>query len=159
MMAQLAAAQGRASNAAPAGGILFPVQIGNQQPAILQQTWQGPFPPPEAIERYENILPGAFDRIVGMAEKMGNAQIHQSELALINQHKTVATGQWLGFAAIAICAACGAALGVFGQPWLAAAFLAVPAMGVAKALVDSARAPAAANTPSTDAKPDAPAPR
>jgi uncharacterized membrane protein len=29
----------------------------------------GPLPPPETVERYELVLPGAFDRILTMAEK------------------------------------------------------------------------------------------
>ncbi len=36
--------------------------------------WEGQFPPPEAIERYERILPGAFDRIIAMAEASQQAQ-------------------------------------------------------------------------------------
>src|ERR1700722_7370195 len=47
------------------GQVLF--QFGVPQPSILQQSWQGPYPPPHAIERYERALPGFFDRIVSMA--------------------------------------------------------------------------------------------
>jgi len=32
---------------------MFPVQLGVSHPSILQQSWQGPYPPPEAVERYE----------------------------------------------------------------------------------------------------------
>ena len=34
------------------------------------QVWQGQFPPPDAVEKYEAVLPGAFDRIVAMAERL-----------------------------------------------------------------------------------------
>jgi uncharacterized membrane protein len=47
----------------------------NQLPGSLatikaELTWHaGPLPPPETVERYELVLPGAFDRILTMAEK------------------------------------------------------------------------------------------
>lgn len=35
---------------------------------VTAQTWVGPLPPPNALEAYEKILPGAADRILAMAE-------------------------------------------------------------------------------------------
>ena len=89
------------------------------------------------------------------------------------QREAARRGQWLGFA-MGIGALFGAAFcGAVGQPWLAACFLAVPVMGVATALVNSASKwklgaqgedkaptpslPTAASTPSTGGSPGAPA--
>jgi uncharacterized membrane protein len=105
------------------------------------QTWQGPYPPPEAIERYEKILPGTFDRILSMAERMEAAQIAQSADALRNQADDVRRAHYLG-AGLGVLAIVGAiVMGFAGQPWLATAFLAVPVMGLARAFVENWRAP------------------
>lgn len=36
---------------------------------IRGEMYSGPIPPPEALARYEEIQPGAADRIIKMAEK------------------------------------------------------------------------------------------
>lgn len=33
-----------------------------------RQTWQAPLPPPEALERFNQIVPGSAERILSMAE-------------------------------------------------------------------------------------------
>jgi uncharacterized membrane protein len=43
--------------------------------AAQVQLWQGQFPPPDALERYEKLLPGAFNRMMVMAE---TAQTNQA---------------------------------------------------------------------------------
>lgn len=55
-------------------------QLKNQR--VLQQvqvTHQGPLPPPELFEGYDNILPGAAERILSMAEKQSS---HRQDLEL-----------------------------------------------------------------------------
>jgi len=128
-------------------------------PSILQTHWQGPFPPPDAVERYEKVHDGAFNRILTLAEQLQNAQIAQSSTALGHHHADVRRAQWLATGSM-IAAMAGALLSaVAGHDVIAGLFLAVPVMGVVKALVDSARgvhaaqsqrSGEAANTPSTD---------
>jgi uncharacterized membrane protein len=111
-------------------------------PGIIQQAahWQGPYPPPEAVERYEKVLPGTFNRLIAMAEQLQSSQIEQSKLALEFAQANSARGHWLGFAGMGL-AIFGALVCVwFGEPWVAAAFVSVPVMAVAKALVDAAKA-------------------
>jgi uncharacterized membrane protein len=118
---------------------VFPPQVGVFQPAILQQSWQGPYPPPEAVERYEKAMPGFFNRIVSMAERMEAAQIEQSALALTIQRDATRRGQLLRFVVAVIALFLAVFCAVIGQAWLGAVFLAVPVMGVATSLVNSAR--------------------
>ena len=50
--------------------VFLPMPAG--QLSQVQQTvqlWQGQYPPPEAIEHYEKVLPGSFDRMIAMAER------------------------------------------------------------------------------------------
>lgn len=115
----------------------FLLPIGAQ--AIQQQLWQGPYPPPEAVERYDKVHPGAFARILTMAENMQAAQIEQSKIALLNAHSDTRRGHWLGSSIGALALIGAVVIGLWGNVWLAAAFLAVPVMGLAKALVESTR--------------------
>ncbi|HUC12454.1 MAG TPA: DUF2335 domain-containing protein, partial [Stellaceae bacterium] len=49
-----------------AGAVPMPLALMGAQQSV--RLWQAPYPPPEAIERYEKVLPGSFDRMIKMAE-------------------------------------------------------------------------------------------
>ncbi len=74
---------------------------------VHQEVFIGPLPPPEVIERYERLLPGAADRVLALAERE-QAQRHALETealrAQIEDQRTVHSGrtrgQWLGFAIV-----------------------------------------------------------
>ena len=126
-------------------------------PGIVQQqqlqVWQGQYPPPDAIERYEAVLPGAFDRMIRMAEGTQSAQIRVVEDGLKATARDVARGHWLGFitSLAAMCGAIGSVL--LHQPWVAGAFLSVPVMAVARALVESAKPKPSAVQPTQQPSP------
>jgi uncharacterized membrane protein len=104
--------------------------------------WEGQFPPPEAVERYEKIQPGAFDRIIAMAEAAQRAQSADTKRAHDYAQADTRRGQWLGAATTWL--AIGAALGcviIARNSWVAVAFLSVPVMAVAKSLIESAKSP------------------
>jgi uncharacterized membrane protein len=136
----------------PAAALTYPPAPGTAIAVQAQQTiWQGPYPPPEAIERYETVLPGSFDRILKMVEKLQDAQIEQNKNALLFTRNDTRRAHWLGFSLGAI--ACGGAVAclVFGYPWVAAAFLSVPVLGVANALIESVKTPGTPTPPSASA--------
>jgi uncharacterized membrane protein len=111
-------------------------------PGIVQQQaqhWQGPYPPPDAVERYERVLPGTFNRLITMAEQLQAAQIEQSGRIIDLTHAENKRGHWLGFSSTVIAMA-GAVVCVWmNAPWLAVAFLSVPVMAVGQALVETAK--------------------
>lgn len=41
--------------------------------------WSGPLPPPSVLQAYEDIVPGAADRLLSMAERQMSHRIHQEE--------------------------------------------------------------------------------
>jgi uncharacterized membrane protein len=151
LLAQLAAAsqQGLFPYASPPPGFgSGPIMLGSPQPLAQQtiQIWQGQFPPPEAIERYERVQAGCFDRILGMAERLQMAQLEQTKRAHDYTQTDMRRGQWLGFSATVLsmisacaCSVVGAEWGAPGAFWVAGALVSVPVMAVAKALVDSSR--------------------
>jgi uncharacterized membrane protein len=73
---------------------------------IAATRFSGPLPPPEALAKYNDILPGAADRIITMAEHQ-QVHRHQIEKMVIGSN---ATTQKVGVAAafiIAMTAICG----------------------------------------------------
>lgn len=125
------------------GGLL----VGIEQ----QNHWQSPYPPPEAIERYERVLPGAFDRILKLVETAQDASIRQGAEANSYRFRETRRGHYLG-AVVALGAIAGAVvLALNGAPVIAGALLAPPVLAVAYALV--ARWPA---LPARDTRPRPP---
>jgi uncharacterized membrane protein len=104
------------------------------------QIWQSPYPPPEAIERYEKICPGTFDRMLGMAERLQAAQIKQTETSNQFIQNDTRRGQWLGFAVAMAALIAAIVVVLIGNPWVASLCLSVPVMAIAKALIDSVKA-------------------
>jgi len=79
--------------------------------------------------------------MVTMAEKLQDAQITQSNRITCNTRAENKRGQWLGVTT-KVMAMIGAVLCAWiGYPWLGAAFLSVPVMAVAKALVETTKIP------------------
>ncbi|HUZ66148.1 MAG TPA: DUF2335 domain-containing protein [Beijerinckiaceae bacterium] len=103
-----------------------------------QQSWRAPFPPPEAVERYEKVLPGTFDRLIAMAEKLQAAQISQGNAIIENTRCDNSRGHSLGFSAMALALA-GALFAIWleAPAWVDALFLSMPVLGVAKSLIES----------------------
>jgi uncharacterized membrane protein len=119
----------------------LPAMIGQQS----VQVWQGQFPPPEAVEKYEGVLPGSFDRMIKMAENLQAAQIEETRRAQEYTRDDSRRGHWLAFAAVALATVGAVVTATIGQPWVAAALVGIPVMGVAKALVDSVKRPSPAD--------------
>jgi uncharacterized membrane protein len=95
----------------------------------------------KAIEHYQKVLPGSFDRMISMAERLQAAQIAEAKQAHNYAQADARRGQWLGFTATALAIAAALVALAFGNPWVSAAFVSVPVMGVAKALIDSTKRP------------------
>ena len=101
------------------------------------QQWQYPYPPPEDIKEYEAVLPGAFDRMMKMAEQAIDSERIEKESLRVNSMTGTLFGGLITIAAMACSLVC-----VFrGAFWVAGAFLSVPVMSVAKAFIESTRSP------------------
>jgi hypothetical protein len=105
---------------AVASPVVLPIQTVQAQQTL--QVWQSPYPPPEAIERFEKVQPGSFDRILRMVENLQQAQIHQARMATEYAHSDTKRGQWLGFALGVIACVGSVTCLALGNPWVAASF-------------------------------------
>lgn len=125
------------------GGVRNPVmpdqKQGHSGVTVTQETeaavFTGPIPPPEALEKYNTVLPGAADRILTMAEQNSEHGRSLDKEVVALSHKYARTGQLLGFGigivALSIAAFCAyigqtipaTAIGVSVPAALVAAFL------------------------------------
>ena len=128
-----------------AQGLPFPPGIALIQHQAL---WAGPYPPPDAIKAYEEVLPGVFDRMVKMAEGAQEAQIEGARDTRALLARDIRRGHWLGFAAI-VGAMIGAGFcAALGSNVVAGIFLSVPVMTVISKLFETAKSkPIAPITP------------
>jgi hypothetical protein len=154
ILAQIMAAQMRGATALPGGIVMHQASM---------NLWQGQFPPPEAIERFEAVLPGSFDRIIKMTEDRLAAEIKSSQGGLAAQVADVRRGHYLGAVVTGGAMVAAVICALIQQPVVAVAFLAVPVMSVANSLIETWRTPKqtvvtplspVANTPPTAAKSD-----
>jgi uncharacterized membrane protein len=59
--------------------------------------FSGPLPPPEALERYNQTLPGAAERIIAMAESQHDHRQHLEKHVVQSNIKAQRLGTILGF--------------------------------------------------------------
>ena len=55
------------------------------------------FPPPDVAERYEQLAPGAFDRILKMAEQKQAAESARKDKVLAASTSDTKRANWMGF--------------------------------------------------------------
>ncbi len=67
-----------------------------EQTIMQANMWQGPLPPPEHLERFNSVVPGAAERILAMAEKQQNHRIALEEHAVKEQLVQSKRGQLFG---------------------------------------------------------------
>jgi uncharacterized membrane protein len=135
--------------ALPGGGAAFPAAM---LLAAAQQTWTGPYPPPEAAERFEKLLPGSFNRILTMAEQTQAAQIRINEKAQGYLRDDTRRGHWLGWTSTVLAMIGAAVCALVHEPWVAGLFLSVPVLAVGQALVETTKAPKPTEALKSDAR-------
>ena len=115
----------------------FVIPIAQTQQSL--RVWQGQYPPPEAVEHYERVLPGAFERIIAMTERLQAAQIEEAREIRVNTKSDSRRGHYLGFCASIFAMLCAVFCTWLGYPWVGGLFLGVPVMSIGNALINSAR--------------------
>jgi uncharacterized membrane protein len=122
------------------------------------EMWHGPFPPPQAVHEYEQLLPGSWDRLLRMAEEAQAAQIQTMRNAQEFLRRDTKRGHILGV--VAMLAAMGGAIYCVhvDHAGVAVAFLSVTVMAVVRALIETAKSShaTAQMTPSSPPNADLP---
>lgn len=104
-------------------------QLLHQQ--YLKASYSGPLPPPLALEKYEQIQPGAADRIITMAEKEQSSRISSQTEGNKRGFCLLSRGQIFGFITALFAIGAGIMAIYKGQQWVGIAFALLPATLVA----------------------------
>ncbi len=95
------------------------VQRQNQQGMMMKVaraiSFSGPLPPPEALERYNQVLPGAADRILSMAEQQSKHRQGLERIVVESNAHSQKAGVWLGFVVAMTAVVGGIALILYGK--------------------------------------------
>lgn len=70
----------------------------SQTTKLIQHQFSGPLPPPEILQQYDQVIPGAAERILAMAEKDAKHQREIENSAIQFASREVKRGQWFGLA-------------------------------------------------------------
>lgn len=63
----------------------------------VTKSYSGPLPDPDTLQGFEDIVPGAAERIFTMAEKEQDHRHETDNILIRRQLNQSATGQWMGF--------------------------------------------------------------
>lgn len=104
--------------------------------AMMRQTsYRGPLPHPEILKEYENILPGAAERILMMAEKQQKHRMSMEETIVKSQTTQSKNGQiWGGFLTV-LFGALSLGFALLGYPTLAGVTLTTTIIALATIFV------------------------
>lgn len=96
----------------------------------LLLAYSGPLPPPHMLERYEQVLPGAAERIFDMAESEQKHRHSWDTFSLSASANSEKRGQYLGTISLALLCIFALIAGIYVSWQLGVAFLAVGVVGV-----------------------------
>ncbi|MYC29849.1 MAG: DUF2335 domain-containing protein [Chloroflexi bacterium] len=89
-----------ADDEADSGQAEFGLSSADTPDLQIQETtiaWQGPLPPPGALQAYDDVIPGAADRILKMAEDQAAHRIQMDRLAVHSEIRSSLWGVTAGF--------------------------------------------------------------
>lgn len=97
--------------------------------------WQGPVPPPAAAEAYERIHPGAFDRMLTMAEEESKYRRGRETAELSEHAASVRTGMRFAFVLTLSAFICATVCACVGQTAAAVAFVGATVVNLAAVFI------------------------
>ncbi len=84
-----------------------------------RSSFSGPLPPPEDFAKYEEVLPGATDRILKMAEEQSEHRMYCEKKMVECNTSQSSRGQLIGALLVALCLIMSFVLGLYGHDELA----------------------------------------
>ena len=102
---------------------------------VKEERFSGPIAHPAHLREYEDILPGAADRIISMAESNLKHAQEMQEIALKADVQDMKDGRFYGFIALLSLIVAAFVCGLMKMETLALAFLGAGALGVVSSLI------------------------
>ena len=92
-------------------------QQGNNKPTLVQQsvTFSGPLPPPEILRQFDNVVPGAAERIIKMAENQSSHRMELEKKVIESDVTRSRWGQILGFIIAILGLLVSAVVAIYGS--------------------------------------------
>lgn len=113
-------------------------QQGQTGPQVKAE-FSGPLPPPDALEKYEQVSPGAAERIIAMAEAEISHR-HELEKSLVNnESKQTSNGQICAVTLGALAIIFGAIAGILGAQWTGSVIGGLVVVGLVSAFIRGRR--------------------
>ncbi len=94
--------------------------------AITAQQFSGPIPPPELLRKYEELIPGAADRIMSMAERQGSHRQTLESQVINSNIANERLGKILGFIICVLAISGGIYAVVLGKSAMGIAAIVAP---------------------------------
>lgn len=107
--------------------------------AMHVTSWDGPVPPPAAAEVYERISPGAFNRLLALAESEAQTRREMEKSDHAEYNRSVSRGQVYAFVLTLAAFACGTVCAAFGQTAAAVAFVGATVVNLAAVFIGRRR--------------------
>ena len=113
-------------------------QQGQAGPQVKAE-FSGPLPPPDALEKYERVSPGAAERIIAMAETQSSHR-HELEKSLVDsEYKQASKGQICAATLGALAIISGAIAGILGAQWTGSVIGGLVVVGLVSAFIRGRR--------------------
>ena len=97
--------------------------------ALHAEMYGGPIPQAQELAKYEEVRPGAADRLITMAEKDQNAVIEWNRSALEGSKDSTKRGQWMGFFITIVAIITAAYIGLRGATEVGIAIALITGIG------------------------------
>ena len=106
---------------------------------MVSASWEGPLPPPNALQQYEEIVPGAAARILDMAERQSNHRIQLEKTVIVGDSRRSNMGLIFAFLLSAAIIGVGAYLIMNDHDWAGASLIGLDLVGLATVFVYGTR--------------------
>lgn len=93
-----------------------PQQQISQQVVHVTEQFSGPLPPPDVLDRYNQVTPDAANRIIAMAEQETGHRRDMERLIISNEYKEARMGQICAVFIGSLTIIAGSVISVFGAP-------------------------------------------
>ena len=103
--------------------------------AMHVTAWQGPIPPADMAERYEKIHPGAFRRMLKLAEDESAHRRIVEKTAQGEYHKSVRVGMTCAFVLTIMAFICATVCACLGHTTAAVAFVGATVVNLAATFI------------------------
>lgn len=106
---------------------------------MVSTSWEGPLPPPKALQQYEEIVPGAAARILDMAERQSDHRIQLEKTVILGDSRRSYMGLILAFLLSAAIIGGGIYLIINDHDWAGGLLIGLDLVGLATVFVYGTR--------------------